>query len=247
MTESAESLGLAPSDLLQLTRVFVLVEGAHDEIVLRSALGEDIRRAGGRVIPISGASHARSIADARILFDATSASIVFVVDNVLAGPTLRIWEQATTEYSEGHRKAAKATLARLSKIGSGRETLWLRELGERAVDSNVLHRIRPFGLSKRDILCYLPPSAFGLGGSDWDAFSSSYEEAKARGLTKENFKSWLTSKRGANFSRATVKTAAEMIGSPLPREFSELSMTIQTLGLMGPLDDLEDPGKTPGN
>lgn len=47
ISASAESLGLSASDLLQLTRVFVLVEGVHDEIVLNAALGDDIRRAEG--------------------------------------------------------------------------------------------------------------------------------------------------------------------------------------------------------
>lgn len=239
MSESAESLGLAPSDLLQLTRVFVLVEGAHDEIVLTSALGDDIRRARGRIIPIYGATHARSIADARILFDATAASIVFVLDNVNSGPALDIWNQATQEYREGKRKAAKATLARLSRLGTGGETLWLQALGERAVDTNVIHRIKPFGLSKRDILCYLPPSAFMPGDTSWEELSAAYERAKRGGLTKENFKSWLTKMRGADFSREKVEKAAQTMGASLPREFTELSIAIQSRGLLGPVDDLD--------
>lgn len=239
MSESAESLGLTPSDLLQLTRVFILVEGAHDESVLKSALGDDIRRAGGRIIPIYGATHARSIADARILFDATAASIVFVLDNVNSGPALNIWNQATQEYREGKRKAAKATLARLSTLGTGGETLWLQALGVRAIETNVIHRIKPFGLSKRDILCYLPPSAFIPGDTSWEELSAAYERAKRGGLTKESFKSWLTKMRGADFSREKVENAALTMGRPLPREFTELSLAIQSQGLLGPVDDLE--------
>lgn len=240
MSQSAESLGLAPSDLLQLTRVFVLVEGAHDEIVLKAALGEDIRAAGGRIIPINGAGHARSIADARILFDATAASIVFVIDNVNSAPTLDIWNQATQEYRDGKRKAAKATLARLGSSGTGGESVWLQALGERALDTNVIHRIKPFGLSKRDILCYLPSSAFMSGNTNWEELSTAYERARSGQLTKENFKSWLTKMRGADFSRQNVEKAAQTIGGPLPKEFTELSLVIQGLGLMGPIDDLDD-------
>lgn len=238
MTSSAESLGLAPSDLLQLTRIFVLVEGVHDEIVIEVTLGEDIRRAGGRVIPINGASHARSIADARILFDATEASIVFVIDNVISEQALEIWGKATEEYKEGQRKAAKSTLSSLLRLGSGGEVLWLQALGERAIDANVIHRIKPFGMSKRDIVCYLPASAFKLSKS-WPELEADYDRARSAGLTNENFKSWLKKMRGADFSKNLVEKAANSMPSPLPREFTELSMTVQGLGILGPVDDLE--------
>lgn len=239
MSQSAESLGLSPSDLLQLTRVFVLVEGAHEEIVLRAALGDDIRGAGGRIIPIYGAGHARSIADARILFDATAASIVFVLDNVRSGPALQIWNQASREYREGNRKAAKITLSRLGKLGSGGEPVWLQALGERAIETNVLHRIKPFGLSKRDILCYLPVSAFLPSAATWEELSAEYEFAKRRQVTKESFKAWLKLRRGADFSRQTVERASQAMGDQLPAEFTELSLFIQGLGLLGPVDDLD--------
>lgn len=239
MSQSAESLGLSPSDLLQLTRVFVLVEGVHDEIVLNAALGDDIRRAGGRIIPINGVGHARSIADARILFDATAASIVFVIDNVNSEPAIKIWNQATKEYRDGGRKTAKSTLARLTRLGTGGELVWLQALGERAIDTNVLHRIKPFGLSKRDILCYLPSSAFMSSDASWEDLSTAYEQARSRGLTKESFKSWLTRMRGADFSRQNVENAAPHVGDSLPAEFTQLSLLIQGLALLGPVDDLD--------
>lgn len=246
MSRSAESLGLSPSDLLQLTRVFVLVEGIHDEIVLSAALGSDLRRAGARIIPINGAGHARSIADARILFDATAASIVFVTDNVDSAPALKIWNQASREYLDGSRRTAKGTLARLTKLGPGGEPLWLQALGERAIDTNVLHRIKPFGLSKRDILCYLPSSAFMPSDASWEDLSTAFEQARSRGLTTENFKSWLTKMRGADFSRQNVEKAALHIGDSLPAELTQLSLVIQELGLMGPVDDLDADLKRSG-
>ncbi|MHA7239558.1 hypothetical protein ACX80P_06615 [Arthrobacter sp. TMS1-12-1] len=236
---SAEELGLTPGDLLQLTRVFVLVEGAHDEIVLKAALGKEIQDAGGRLIPINGATHARSIADARILFDASAASVVFVLDNVRGPDALRIWEQATQQYAVGQRKAARSTLAQLSKLGSGGEVVWLQELGERAIDTNLIHRIKPFGLSKRDILCYLSPAAFKLENTTWDDLSKEYEHARRNGFSKENFKSWLKHMRGANFSRETVCEAAQGTDLTGQSEFTALSLMIQEIGLHGPIDDLE--------
>jgi hypothetical protein len=236
-SETATQLGLTPSDLLQLTRVFVLVEGTHDEIVLNELIGADIQRAGGRIIPINGALHARSIADARILFDATDAAVVFVLDNVNGPAALKIWEQATARYLEGKHKEAKATLAGLSKLGSGGEVLWLQALGERAIDARVLHRIRPYGLEKRDILCYLPASMFVPGQVVWEQLESDFDNARATGSTQDNFKSWLKKHRGANFTREHVRDAAVSMDS-LPHEFTALSVTVESLAHMGPADEL---------
>lgn len=236
-SETATNLGLTPSDLLQLTRVFVLVEGVHDEIVLDELIGDDIRRAGGRILPINGAAHARSIADARILFDATDAAVVFVVDNVNGSEALKIWDNATKRYLEGKRKEARANLAGLSRLGSGGEVVWLQALGERAIDAHVLHRIRPIGLLERDILCYLPVSKFVPGQATWKQLESDYDKARAAGVTKDNFKSWLKTTRGAKFTREHVKEAAKSMDS-LPQEFTDLSVTVQGLALLGVPDEL---------
>ncbi|MGW6174102.1 hypothetical protein ACWF5H_11470 [Arthrobacter sp. NPDC055138] len=239
LSQSAHSLGLAPSDLLQLTRVFVLVEGIHDEIVLDTLIGDSIRDGGGRIIPINGAAHARSIADARILFDATEASVVFVLDNVVGREASEIWESAVGAYENGQRKVAKSILARLTDLSFGGESLWLRELGERAIDCNVIHRIRPFGLSKRDILCYLPVTDFVSGARRWEDLETEYDRARRDGRTKMAFKSWLTTMRGADFSRANIEKAAKSMPRPLPREFTELALLSQSFGLLGPLDLLD--------
>lgn len=236
-SETATNLGLAPSDLLQLTRVFMLVEGVHDEIVLNELIGDDIRRVGGRILPINGATHARSIADARILFDATDAAVVFVIDNVNGPEALKIWDRATERYLAGKRKEARASLAGLSGLGSGGEVVWLQALGERAIDANVLHRIRPIGLLKRDILCYTPVSTFVAGQVTWEQLESDFDKARATGLTKDNFKSWLKTMRGATFSREHVRDAAKSMDS-VPSEFTDLLLAVQELALMGAPDEL---------
>jgi energy-coupling factor transporter ATP-binding protein EcfA2 len=238
-SQPAEVLGLSSAELLQLTTVFVLVEGVHDERVLTVAIGDEVGRVGGRIIPINGAANARSIADARILLDATDASIVLVLDNVISGPALEIWNAATELLQNGERKSAKATLGRLPRLGPGGELLWLQELGERAIDANVIHRIKPFGLSKRDIVCYLPVSEFIPGAAKWEDLEAAYDSARAKRLTNADFKSWLKTMRGAVLSRERIDIAAKSLGDKLPREFDDLSLTVQSLGLMGAIDPLE--------
>ncbi|BCW52031.1 hypothetical protein [Arthrobacter sp. StoSoilB13] len=238
-SQPAEVLGLSSAELLQLTTVFVLVEGFHDENILKVAIGDEVARVGGRIIPINGARHARSIADARILLDATDASIILVLDNVTSGPALRIWDAATELLQNGERKSAKAALGRLSGLGPGGELLWLQELGERAIDANVIHRIKPFGLSKRDIVCYLPVSEFIPTAATWEELEAAYEFARAKRLTSVDFKSWLKTMRGAVLTRERIDHAAKSLGDKLPREFDDLALTVQSLALMGAIDPLE--------
>jgi hypothetical protein len=239
-SETASNLGLTPSDLLQLTRVFVLVEGVHDEIVLSKVIGDDLRKAGGRILPINGAAHARSIADARILFDATEAAVVFVIDNVNGPKALKIWDSATGLYLEGKHKQARAALADLLRQGPGGELVWLHALGERAIDARVLHRIHPVGLSKRDILCYLPPSCFLSGTATWTQLEADFYKARAAGVTTDDFKSWLRKARGASFSREDIHRAAEA-ADEIPAEFVNLALKVQELALIGARDKLWDP------
>ena len=239
-SETATNLGLTPSDLLQLTRVFVLVEGVHDEIVLSKLIGDDLRKAGGRILPINGAAHARSIADARILFDATEAAVVFVIDNVNGPKALQIWDSATGLYLEGKHKQARAALADLLRQGSGGELVWLHALGERAIDARVLHRIHPVGLSQRDILCYLPASCFLPDEATWTQLEADFDNARAAGVTKDDFKSWLRKARGGSFSREDVHRAAEA-ADEIPAEFVDLALKVQELALIGARDKLWDP------
>lgn len=115
----------------------------------------------------------------------------------------------------------------------------MQELGERATDANVIHRIKPFGLSKRDIVCYLPVSEFIPTATNWEELEAAYDSARAQRLTNANFKSWLKTMRGAVLSRERIDHAAKLIGDKLPREFDDLALTIQSLRLMGAVDPLE--------
>ncbi len=50
-TEGLKDLRLTPADLLQLVRVFVIVEGTQDKMVLDHLLADDLPRASAVVIP----------------------------------------------------------------------------------------------------------------------------------------------------------------------------------------------------
>jgi len=63
----AAQLGLTRADLIQLTRGALLVEGAHDRIVVESFFGRQLADAGVRILVLRGADNAIALPDAELL------------------------------------------------------------------------------------------------------------------------------------------------------------------------------------
>lgn len=235
----ANEFGLNRGDLLALTRVIVLVEGKHDEVILQEFIGSEIRNAGGWIAKINGASNAKSIAEAQFLLDFTDAVILFVTDNVEEGQANIIWQKAVKAARDKRPNDARKFLGDLRQL-QGYEVKWLIELGNRAVDRGVIHRIQVFGLSQPDILCYLDPKYFGLQDFQWDQLIGEHRNAKRNSLTDLDLKAWLEKKRDASFQMKKIEAAAkEGSQGDTPEEFENLAFKIKELGLFGPVDSFE--------
>lgn len=87
-------LGLTKADLLALRRVFVIVEGEHDKIVLENLFPVELRLAFAQILVLRGGSRASSAAHAEWLLDASDAPFLIVLDNV-GEPAIRdAWNEA---------------------------------------------------------------------------------------------------------------------------------------------------------
>lgn len=86
-----------------------------------------------------------------------------------------------------------------------------------------------------------PAEEFVVTAASWDLLETAYDQARAQRFTDADFKFWLTTNRGADFSGKNVEAAARKLphGDALPQEFTNFSLTVQSLGLMGPVDPLE--------
>lgn len=233
LSRSAAALGLDVADLLQLLRVAVIVEGEHDDVVINTLLAEDLQDGGCWVLPLRGAKNAPSLSDAQLLFDATSAQLLIVLDNLDHDSVRRIWTEAQEAVRDGDVGTAKNLVKRLAD-GRGGEGAWLSELALRALERGTLDRVHPFGLSQPDILMYLPVGDFVPGDGDWDHLHQQYssDTAAARRPNdppKPTFKQWLRRKHKAKISTAAISTSASHLAD-VPADLVALGLRVRELG-----------------
>jgi hypothetical protein len=235
LNEESNRLGVSPSDILAMTRVAVIVEGIHDQIVLEECLSQDIRQSGARVFVMRGTDHAAALPDMQFLFDALDAPIVVVVDNVIQLRVMPIWQRAVDAFRSKDLKLAERTLAELASRSATKEELALAELGRRAIKVGRLSRITPFGLEKPDILDYLSPKYFNLDADDWQAYKTAFQ---ARRSPRGSFKDFMRREYSAKINVSAVSKAAKGVDS-VPEDFAALGSLIRELGYLGATDDLE--------
>lgn len=235
LDEESERLGIRPSDLLSMTRVAVIVEGTHDQIVLEECLPAHIRESGARVFVMRGTDHAAALPDMQFLFDALDAPIIVVLDNVVQSRVAPIWQSAVEAAGAGDSKLAERRLDELLSKASTKEEHALVELGRRAVQLGRLGRIIPFGLQRPDILDYLSPRFFNLNFDDWQASKSAFRQEKWR---DEGFKAFLRRKYAGKINATTVREAAKAVDT-IPDDLLALGNLVRQQGYLGFVDELE--------
>jgi hypothetical protein len=102
----------------------------------------------------------------------------------------------------------KAPSKQLPQWQSG-ENRFIGDLLLNAFEHSQLPRLKIFGLSKADIIMYLPESVFGLNET-WDALHARWKSEK----TSSNFKDWLRTKHGARISTPKIASAAKHLTEP---------------------------------
>lgn len=220
-----EGLGLNPSDLLRLTRVFLLVEGLHDELLLNHYLGDRLRAARIEVIPIRGGKQLASTLDSRVLFDYTSAQLVVLLDNTSHEQVVDVWDRASILAAAGDLGGAHALVnAEIASKKTG-EASYLASWMNRALERDSRSRLTPAGLSAPDVLDYLPVQKFRPNAESWQELRAQH----AATGTKDDFKTWLRRKYGIRFTPETILEAAE--GTPVPSAFERLMKQLEAIAI----------------
>lgn len=197
-----ESLGLEPSDLLQLYRVVLLVEGQHDKLVLEGLIGDELARARTLILPLRGAKSVPQLIEARLLFDVTTAGLVVALDNIRLQAFDAVWVQSLALAHEGHRdEAVPNLLSGLPKPTT--EERWIREFAIEAVKAQAADRVALFGFALDDIVKYLPAEHF-VPGANWLALEAEHAHHKGK-----PFKTWLAQDKGADFTDASIELAVQ--------------------------------------
>lgn len=226
--ENLSALGLRPSDLLSRVKTFLLVEGEHDRIVLETLIGDELKQLRVAIVAARGAKNMKDVFDSQVLFDFSDANLVALLDNIDAQTVHDLWNSARDLAAVGKvDEAASILRTKLPRSESG-ENRFLAEFLTRALQTGEHERVAAWGLSKADVLLYLPPSPFGITRT-WDAALADYREEDG------NLKKWLTKKFNADFSSLeTVRRACEDMDD-IPEDFTQLLAGLQLIaGADGP-------------
>lgn len=221
-----DDLGLRPSDLLEGLRVFVLVEGRHDEQILNYLLAAQLRDASARVLPVHGARNLSSAIAGPFLLEWTQAAVLAVVDNQEARQIEQLKSDCVNlAASEG----LDAAQLRIDQFNNSREATaevkFVANFIMAGLQRGVTDRLDAHGLSKPDITWYFPPIAFMQTDKSWDQLMQ--EHVKAGGK-RGGFKSFLRNKYGASFEPGTIQEALNDLPET-PTDIVALGQIIQRL------------------
>ena len=158
-----------------------------------------------------GTRSLRSVLDARLIFDFTAASVVIVVDNARLVELSGLWKEARGLIDIGDRGAARQRLMEFNCESS--EERLLVEFCMKAIENGLQDRIEIFGLSKPDIIQYLPVGDVVPGAHSW-------EELVAEWNHQDDFKQFLRGK-GAKVSARNLGAIAGKMDS-VPDDFVRL-------------------------
>ena len=216
-------LGLQPSDLLRRWRVILLVEGHHDELLIRADLGDELHDARVHIVPVDGASRLAAAIDSQLLWEFTEAVVIPVVDNAKLDELTQAWEAALyLAAAEGTAAAVNHLNERLASGDRSNETRWLRQFLIKSISKgdSTSSRISPFAFAKPDITDYLPVAEMLPERPDATWESLREEQLRMEGKST-NFKGWLAKRyRRQIFTDEAITAAAHRMD--VPEEFRRL-------------------------
>lgn len=221
--DDALLMGLGKSELLQLTRLFVVVEGVHDEIVVKEACERELESARARVIPTRGVTGLASLLDAQFLLRFSDAHFLVVIDNVDPDFVRGAWQDAQEIYRRTRDADAPWELLKAAFPGrKSSENRFLRELMLSAIVQDQAHRLGFQTLAQPDVICYLPVSSFTSKAATWhDVLTAHAHQGGGKSL-----KSWLGETHGSTFEDDDIRSAARAL-DVVPDDLVLLAAAIQ--------------------
>ncbi len=235
----ADVAGVDSSDMLQLARGFLLVEGEHDVQVLRSTVGSELDRVGVHVFPMRGASGASQVVDSSILWRFSSTKMFVLLDSIENASVVDLWEEAKRLADLGSLDEALDLILSLHEHvqGATTEIKVIRDLMVVAIKSPDRRRLVFLGLRKRDILDYfevnsivctdLAPDWFRmLEDRSWKNMMKQWQREKAMNGVSAPFKTWLsTTFPGTDLSASNLSRVSGSWDF-IPSDFQSILSTI---------------------
>jgi hypothetical protein len=215
--ERAAELGLDSTDLLQLCRAMLLVEGQHELVILDELIGDELRELGVEMLCMRGATTLKAW-DAQLIQRYTDVPFVVLVDNDRADRLSTVWQRA--KEAAGNGSEYLGIIDELKSGAAGSEGAFLRELCKNLISGSQTDRYHITAFEAADVPEYLPPAGIApnVGDKTWQQLKS---EAQNKAKSSSSFKNWMKEVYGADYSDRTLRAAAQTMDS-VPQEFSEL-------------------------
>ena len=227
----ARELGVGITDVLASNYLAVVVEGLHDEIVLKKIFEEEHHLGRMIIVPGRGTHTMKGIPDATLLVEFTDQPILIIVDNA-RNERLQPVVEALKLFQADHRSmkdALRESGFEDLRSGATPEERTVLEIIERSYSRRVLDRIDIYGLPTRDVIQLLPAQLFGLE-ADWPQLEKDYKSDR----TRRDFWTWLSQEHGVDKGKKTLRKALSNLDSYTPglsalRNAVETALTRATL------------------
>ncbi|MCF3939558.1 ATP-binding protein [Gordonia tangerina] len=178
---SEHELSLEAPELQALMKVAVVVEGLHDEIVFSNLLHDEFNSAVAGIFPMHSGAKASSLAEARLMIDGSNAPILVILDNIAHTDVEPIWTDTVEKFDSGDLDGARNFVLENFPASKSSELGYLRQLAIAAIEAGNLRRIKIYGLSRPDVVCYLPEDLILTPGKKkahwtWDRFIQAFHD-----------------------------------------------------------------------
>jgi len=240
-SQIASELGITLSDLLSLLKVVVLVEGAHDELVVGAMCPEIARQADVRMLTLGGTKGIPGIAKSTFLIHMTDAHIVVATDNARQAWLEGVEARVIDRRNRGQNWWRELEDAR--NADTTPEEQHLLDLLGSAIETNQERRIHYFGFSKPDIVKFIQPDL--ICGDRYSAWSD-VDQAFLRETGRKRFgsgdgkafKKWVRANGGRYHTDGIAQALKELeaqwadsggVTAHRDREFTNLGEMVQRL------------------
>jgi hypothetical protein len=240
-SQIASELGITLADLLSLLKVVVLVEGPHDELVVRSMCPEIAQQVDVRMLTLGGTKGIPGIAKSTFLIHMADAQILVATDNARQSWLKEVEARVIDRRNRGSNWRRELRDARDS--GTTPEERLLLELLGSAIETNQESRVHYFGFSKPDIVKFLDPELIcGDRYSTWSevdqAFLSETGRQRFGPGDGEAIKKWVNSHGGRYHTDGIAQALKELearwadsggVTAHRDSEFTDLGEMVQRL------------------
>jgi hypothetical protein len=204
--------GLAPPDLLQFVRVYVVVQGAQEAAVVGTLLGDRLDEIGAKIVAVGGLRRLNPDLDSQLIFDFTLANVVIIVPDARSDDLRAAWHEVGST-SGASRDSALDKLWELTRSGSSEEQL-LGQFCRRAAQRGQDGRIDLFAFRRHDIIEYLPVTEFAPV-ADWETVEKGWPRVIP-------LREWVRDEYNAMTNAERLAEIASRLDS-IPQDFLELA------------------------